>query len=205
MNESLESVVTKYRRIAKWYDIIQSPLENLILKHQRRRLFSRVSGHVCEIGVGTGKNFQFYPKSISLTGIDVSENMLAIAKKRAARYGLRVDLRKMDAEMLQFPDQSFDFIVSSLVLCTIPNPVKAIREMFRVCRTGGNLLFLEHGLSSTSWVRSFQRSHPQFLIKRFGCHWDRGPLQLLNQAGLTDVLCARAFFGIFYSMSVEKK
>lgn len=134
----------RYNRIAWMYDFIESPVERLVFSKLRRELLSGLRGKVLEIGVGTGKNFPYYPEDIELTGIDISPKMLARARRRAERFDRALDLQVMDAENLAFPDKSFDFVVATFVYCSVTDPIKGLSEIGRVVKDKGTVLLLEH-------------------------------------------------------------
>lgn len=134
----------RYNRIAWMYDFIESPVERLVFSKLRRELLSGLRGKVLEIGVGTGKNFPYYPEDIELTGIDISPKMLARARRRAERFDRALDLQVMDAENLAFPDKSFDFVVATFVYCSVTDPIKGLSEIGRVVKDEGTVLLLEH-------------------------------------------------------------
>jgi len=124
--------------------------------------------------------------------------MLETARKKAAKLGLRVEFRVADAGSLPFEDRTFDTVISSLSLCTFPEPVLALREMARVCKDGGRILLLEHGRSDRRWVGRFQDWREDAHAKSLGCHWNREPLQLVQEAGLRVRSAKRSFFGVFH-------
>lgn len=151
----------------------------------REWVCSRARGGVLEVGAGTGRNFVFYPEGITLTGIDLSPAMLAVARQRAEQLGITADLREADAEALPFHDASFDSVVSTLCLCTIPGDLAAIGEMWRVLRPGGRLLLLDH-IGSNHWpIRLMQRLIETLTIRLAGEHMTRRPLPLVEAAGFT--------------------
>jgi ubiquinone/menaquinone biosynthesis C-methylase UbiE len=111
----------------------------------RTDLFGRARGDVLELGVGTGATFPYYPARLtSLTGLDISEGMLAQARPKAASLPFPVTLQAVDFQTLPFPDASFDTVASSLALCGIPDPGRLFTDIRRVLRPGGQLLALEH-------------------------------------------------------------
>lgn len=195
-----EEIRQKYDKFAPWYDLAEGIQEFLGVKRLRRKLVQRASGKVLEIAVGTGKNLRYYPRACQLTALDLSPAMLAIARKRAERLGLNATFLVMDAETLAFPDQSFDTVVSSLTLCTFPDPVAALREIARVCRSDGRILPLEHGRSDREWLGRWQDRRADRHAKALGCRWNRKPLELIRQAGLTLISAKRTFFGIFHEI-----
>lgn len=96
------------------------------------------------MGVGTGKNMPYYPDDVQVTAIDLSERMLSRARRRAKRLGLSVGLRRMDAQALAFPSDTFDTVVATFVFCSVPDPVIGLRELGRVCKPEGEIRLLEH-------------------------------------------------------------
>lgn len=140
-----------YNRNAALYDKHLAPVDGTLSKW-RKRLLKDVRGKTLEIGVGTGKNMEHYPKGVSLTGIDSSENMLKYARKRANGHNHIDDLLMMDAENLIFSYNTFDTVVSSCVFCSVHNPVKAFEEIKRVCKSNGNIYLLEHVRSNKKIV-----------------------------------------------------
>jgi ubiquinone/menaquinone biosynthesis C-methylase UbiE len=129
--------------------------------------------------------------------------MLKVARNRAAKLSMRVSFLVADAEALPFADKSFDTVVSSLSTCTFPNPVAALEDMARVCRTSGKILLLEHGRSDRGWLGRWQDHHADKFAKPFGCHWNREPLELTKSAGLKIIRSHRSFFGVFHRIEAE--
>lgn len=197
-----QEIRRKYAKFAPWYDWMEGIPEFLGVHRFRRELLQRVSGNILEIAVGTGKNLRYYPSGCRIIAVDLSLEMLGVARKRAAGLKLNIPFSVMDAEALAFPDQSFDTVVSSLTLCTFPDPVAALREMARVCRLQGRILLLEHGRSNREWLGRWQDRRADRHAKPLGCHWNRQPLDLAAQAGLKLTAARRTFFGIFHILEV---
>jgi ubiquinone/menaquinone biosynthesis C-methylase UbiE len=149
----------------------------------REWLCERARGRVLEVAVGTGRNLPRYPADVTITGIELSPAMLAIARQRATGLGRDVDLRAGDAEDLPFDDASFDTVVCALSLCTIPSPVAAIGEMRRVLGPGGRLLLLDHIGSSWPPVYAAQWLLERVTIRTAGEHFTRRQLSLVKAAG----------------------
>ncbi|MEX0769728.1 MAG: class I SAM-dependent methyltransferase [Balneolaceae bacterium] len=122
------------------------PIEQLWYRKWRRQLWNHVNGpNVLEIGVGTGKNIPFYPDDIHITGIDLSAGMLKRVKKMLENQkNNRVILREMDAQQIEFPDDTFDEILATFAFCSVPNPVLGLREAPRVTKPGGKLHLPRH-------------------------------------------------------------
>ena len=127
--------------------------------------------------------------------------MLEFARENADRHNLNVELAVMDAERLEFPDGSFDTVVSTLSTCTFPNPVSALQEIKRVCRPNGRILLLEHGHSNVPWLARFQdRNEYQHYQDHAGCRWNQDPLQLVRSAGIKILNSKRSILGMFHSI-----
>jgi ubiquinone/menaquinone biosynthesis C-methylase UbiE len=123
----------------------------------RRDLLAGASGDILEIGFGTGLNLEHYPEHVRrITAIDPGEGMSRIARRRIAGNLRSVDLRIQTAEALPFDDDTFDCVVSTWTLCSIPDVSRAIGEIARVLRPGGRFLFLEHGLAESTGVQRWQ-------------------------------------------------
>lgn len=197
---SKQTLQQKYDRAARWYDVGETILGWLGVGRLRRKLLRKASGKVLEVAVGTGKNLPHYPRGCAITAIDLSPEMLNVARKRANRLNLDATFHVMDAEALDFPDGSFDTVVSTLSTCTFPDPVKALQEMARVCRPGGKVLLLEHGRSSQPYIARFQDRHAEGFEKPLGCHWNREPLELVKHTGLSLVTARRTFFGVLHTI-----
>ena len=150
----------------------------------REWVCSRAAGRVLEVAIGTGRNLEFYPPDVTITGIELSPAMLAIARQRATELGRDVDLREGDAQALPFDDASFDTVVCTLSLCTIPNHGKAIGEMARVLRPGGQLLLLDH-IGSRWWPVWAVLRLVELFTARNGEYMTRRPLPMLAAAGFT--------------------
>jgi ubiquinone/menaquinone biosynthesis C-methylase UbiE len=120
---------------------------------------------------------------------------------RAADLNINVRFALADAEVLPFPDECFDTVVSSLSTCTFPHPANAVREMARVSKPSGRILLLEHGRSDRRWLGRWQDRHADRFAKPSGCHWNREPLEPAKTAGLRIITTRRNFLGIFHRIT----
>lgn len=195
---------TRWDRAAAAYDWTMPLFERLLLDDGRSWLTSRARGDVLEIGIGTGRNLSLYPPEVRLTGVDLSRRMLARARRRAIRLGRPVDLRLGDAERLDFPAGSFDTVVFSLALCSIPDDRQAIREARRVLRPGGRLLALEHVRSGHRAVRIGQRVIDLVSARLLGDHQLREPLEHLLAEGFEVEELERTKLGIIERIRAVK-
>ena len=205
VNLTSREISEKYDRFAGWYDCVEGVPDRLGVSRLRRALLRPVRGTVLEVAVGTGKNLPHYPPGSRIIAIDLSREMLKVARRRASTLPIDVRFLLGDAEGLPLRDNSFDTVVSSLSTCTFPNPVLALKEMARVCRPTGKVLLLEHGRSDRAWLARFQDRTADRHAKQFGCHWNRSSLDLVSRAGLTINHMRRGFFGIFYSIEAVPK
>ena len=156
------------------------------VRRQRRKVVPLARGRVLEIGIGTGLNLEHYDKSLltQLIGLDPSAEMHRLARKRMARAGLKVELVTLSAERIPYEDASFDTVLVTYSLCTIPDAVAALREMRRVLKPGGRLVFCEHGRAPDESVRRWQdRLTPLWSRFAGGCHLNRDIPALLAEAG----------------------
>lgn len=197
---SLRDIEQIYALTAKWYDVWMNALEFLFLGKMRRELLREARGKVLEVGIGTGLNLKHYPTQCELIGIDYTKEMLAKAQKRAERLGKKVKLMQGDAQKMRFGKERFDTVVDTLGLCTYPNPIRALREMKRVCKKGGQILFLEHGKSSNAFVQRLQCWRAEKHYEQMGCRLLLNHEELIRRARLKIVKSERKFFGIFWAM-----
>jgi ubiquinone/menaquinone biosynthesis C-methylase UbiE len=151
----------------------------------RSRVISGARGRVLEIGVGSGLNLALYRDGVErVIGIDPSPQLLSRARHVDRREGLSIELIEGSAEMLPLRDSSVDTVVTTWTLCTIPDVHRALREMRRVLRPAGALLFVEHGRSPDAPVKRWQdRLTPAWKRLAGGCHLNRAIGQLLEESG----------------------
>ncbi|ENA29339.1 MULTISPECIES: class I SAM-dependent methyltransferase [Pseudomonas] len=152
---------------------------------QRQSLIPLAYGQVLEIGIGTGLNLEHYDRSRveRIVGLDPSLDMHRLARSRAQRAGLDVELVDLSAERIPFENRSFDTVVVTYSLCTIPDPAAALKEMHRVLKPEGQLLFCEHGQAPDEAVRVWQdRMTPLWSQVVGGCHLNREIGKLIHDA-----------------------
>jgi ubiquinone/menaquinone biosynthesis C-methylase UbiE len=178
--DETERVRRLWDRAAPRYDKSMGFFERILFQGGREWVCSQAEGDVLEIAVGTGRNFSYYPDAIRLTGIDISEEMLTLARARAAELGREFDLRLGDAQSLDFSDASFDTVVSTFSLCSIPDDGKTVAEIRRVLRPGGRVLLIEHVRSPSRPVRAVQRLLDPLTVRFEGDHLLREPRDHLN-------------------------
>jgi ubiquinone/menaquinone biosynthesis C-methylase UbiE len=200
------------RKLQNAYDEIADQYEKKIWFDQhilgvarlRQKLLSKAAGKILDVACGTGLNIPLFLAGSDITAVDLSPNMLEVARATAIENGLNVNLAVMDAEHLEFPDGSFDTVVSTLSTCTFPNPVKALQEMKRVCQPNGLILLLEHGHSNLPWLANYQdRNEYKHFQEHAGCRWNQDPLDLVQAAGIRVLKNKRSILGMFHSIEAK--
>jgi phosphatidylethanolamine/phosphatidyl-N-methylethanolamine N-methyltransferase len=196
---------TRYDRIADIYDRLEGRMEKRRFQHWRTMLWSRVRGpRVLEVGVGTGKNLPFYRQDWQMTAIDLSPRMLEQAKRRAEREQVAVDLRLGDVQALPFADARFDTVLATFVFCSVPDPVLGLREVARVLVPGGQLLLLEHVLSSNLFLRPLMHLANPLMVRMSGANINRETVKNVERAGFV-IQCVDDLWGdIFKFIEAEK-
>jgi ubiquinone/menaquinone biosynthesis C-methylase UbiE len=183
INQATATARARYDRIAPIYDLLETFSERRFAPW-RRTLWAAVSGpRVLEVGVGTGKNFPYYPPTADVTAIDLSPRMLERAQRKAAREGRRVDLRVMDVQHLDFPDATFDTAVATFVFCSVPDPIQGLRELKRVTKPEGKILLLEHVRPPGRAGRIADWIDP-LVSSLMGAHVNRQTVENVEAAGL---------------------
>lgn len=151
----------------------------------RGRVVAAAEGNVLEVGIGSGLNLPFYSANVGrVIGLDPSPNLLVMARRARASFSLQVEFIEGSAESIPLQSASVDTVVTTWTLCSIPNPSQALREMRRVLKPGGHLLFVEHGRAPDANVRWWQdRLTPAWKRVGGGCHLNRAIGSLIAGAG----------------------
>jgi ubiquinone/menaquinone biosynthesis C-methylase UbiE len=201
-----ETARKRYNRAARFYDLHQAVAERLIFGRLRRRLWTKAptTGSILEVGVGTGVNIGCYPAGAHVTAIDISDRMLARAKHRAERLHAAVDLALMDAQHLDFPDATFDAVVSTCVFCSVPDPVAGLCEAWRVLKPGGKLLLLEHVRSDNAVLGKVMDLMNPLMVRMSGANINRRTVENVRLAGVQDLDVGSQVFGIVKLIEARK-
>lgn len=179
-----EIVKRKYDRFARYYDFFESFFESKFFRIWRKDLLSSLKGKILEIGVGTGKNLEFYNKEADVTGIDISPKMLEKAVEKQKKLKRNFNLLLMDAQNLNFENNSFDHVVCTFVLCSVPDPVKVLTEMKRVLKKEGTILMLEHMLSKNKIIAFLEHLHNPITKWLVGVNINRKTTENIRKSGL---------------------
>jgi phosphatidylethanolamine/phosphatidyl-N-methylethanolamine N-methyltransferase len=154
-----------YEKLASVYDFTFGPTLHPGRMHAIQKMKIQPGDRVLEVGVGTGINASLYPSDCSVVGIDLSSSMLEKARERVWRKGLRnVRLQEMDAAHMTFADHSFDIVYAPYLISVVPDPVGVAREMRRVCKPGGRIIFLNHFRSPNRLLAWIERAISPFTV-----------------------------------------
>jgi len=176
----------RYQRIARFYDLLDLPFEHGRYRTLRPQLVAGLSGRILDAGVGTGRNFPFYPAVVEVVGVDISPAMLARANRRRNQSRAPVELKQMDVTRLDFPEDSFDGAVSSFLFCVLPDElqVAALRELKRVVKAGGSIRLLEYVRPRGAVRRFISRLWQPWISWAYGAGFDRRTEEHIREAGL---------------------
>lgn len=166
------------------YDKAMAVWDRRLFGDSRQWACAQAEGEVLEVAVGTGLNLPFYPDEVTVTGLDLSEGMLDLARARAEKLGRTPSLRQGTAHALPFGDASFDTVVCTFGLCAIPDLDAAVDEMVRVLRPGGRLILVDHVASSSRLARGAQWLLERITVPVGGEHFRRRPLLHVQARGL---------------------
>ena len=190
---------------SRGYDREMRFMQRVLFGDSREWACSNATGTVLEVAVGTGLNIEAYPAEVQLTGIDLSDEMLKIARARAVELGREVELRQGDAHQLPFADTTFDTVVCTFGLCAIPNMDTAIGEMTRVLRPGGTLILVDHVASSSRIARGVQRALEVVTVPMASEHFLRRPLKELEKRPYTVEKVERFKIGLIERVVARKQ
>lgn len=185
---------------ADQYDRQMAVWEPRLFPGSRQWAVGQAQGRVVEIAVGTGLNLPLYPENVTVVGIDLSDRMLDVARRRVTEHSLseRVELRQGDVQALDLPDGSADTVVSTFTLCTIPDPLAAAREAYRVLRPGGRFVLAEHGPATNVLLRAGLRLAERLTLRVAADHLTRDPTRAVTSAGFRIDSVRRARAGISF-------
>lgn len=184
---STDKIKKRYDRISRVYDIFEQPMEVMSLNKWRVEIAKDLKGKVLEVGVGTGKNILYYPDDLDITAIDFSNKMLAKARERAAKLKKQVNLIQMDAQNMEFEDNTFDMVFTTCVFCSVPDPVKGLKEIRRVCKPNGKVIMIEHVRSERKILGLVMDIFNPLTVNLYGANINRRTVENVYKAGFFKV------------------
>lgn len=190
-----ESFIRKFDKQSKKY---AKRRNNSRASKFRQRIFQEAEGYVLEVGIGSGLNFPFYNQDVKLTGLDFSHEMLKVAREAAKDYPFETTFIETNVETVEFNENTFDTIVSSGTLCAYQKPVTTLNNFQRWCKPGGNILLLEHGVSTKKSIARIQKAINPLAIKLVGCHQNRNITDIVNKSQLKITKEERYMAGYLY-------
>lgn len=206
MKLNSEIIRKRYDRLAPLFDLIEAPMEGLVFKPWREKLWRKVGDgyHILEVGVGTGKNFDYYPKNARITAVDFSPAMIKQAERSKARKRTVVDLAVEDVQALPYADNSFDTVIASFVFCSVPQPLKGLKELYRVCKPGGQVLLLEHVVSANPTLAKAMNFLNPLTLTLFGANINRDTVKNVKACPFSKVWVDETSSGILKLIEARK-
>ena len=205
-SKATEIARRRYDRRAPLYDLMEGLVERSRYSKWREILWGKGEDtHILEVGVGTGKNFPYYPADVEITAIDFSEKMLKRAQDKASQQKLKVQLRQMDVQNLEFEENTFDTVVATFVFCSVPDPVQGLKEVERVCKPGGKVVLLEHVLSANripGWLMNL--ANP-LVVRMVGANINRRTVENVTKSELIVEQITDLGVGIFKLIEARKR
>lgn len=160
-------------------------MDRMLKESVRKRVIEMAKGKVLEVGVGTGNNLSFYSPECQVIGIDFSQGMLNKARKKVELWGLKnVELIEMDAQSLDFPDNYFDTVLATCVFCSVPDPLKGLMEVKRVCKPNGQIILYEHVRSDNPVLGFLMDLLNPMSVTMIGANINRPTVENVKEAGI---------------------
>ena len=206
LDKATEIIKRRYNRIAPFYDLTENLVGRSRYGRWRELLWSKVEGtRILEVGVGTGKNFSCYLPDGEITAIDFSEKMLERARDKASKQKVRVHLEQMDVQNLEFEDSTFDTVVAAFVFCSVPDPIRGLMEVERVCKPGGKVALLEHVLSANRTLGWLMNLANPLVVRMVGANINRRTIENVVKSNLVLEQVTDLGAGVFKLIEARKK
>jgi ubiquinone/menaquinone biosynthesis C-methylase UbiE len=196
------AVAAKWNRASRTYDLVTWGDERR-LGPAKEQLFARMAGRCLMVAAGTGNDFRHFPAGLTITAIDISPAMIARARPKAMLYQGRFDLAVMDVQALEFGDATFDTAVTACTFCSVPDPVRGLRELLRCLKPGGRLLMFEHVRSRIGPIAMMQDLLTP-LSRRFGPDMNRDTVANVLRAGFELVREENAYLDIVKAIRARR-
>ncbi|WHH60154.1 methyltransferase domain-containing protein [Petroclostridium sp. X23] len=187
MDVLTEKIRKRYDRVSGIYDFMEKLMDSGKMKQWREEIIQELSGKILEVGVGTGKNIEYYPHDSNITAIDFSSKMLDKAREKAGKLSKKVELIQMDAQNMDFEDNTFDAVFTSCVFCSVPDPVRGLREIRRVCKNNGKIVMLEHVRSDKEILGLLMDIFNPLVVGTYGANINRRTVDNILKAGFSKI------------------
>lgn len=188
MDKTTGKIKKRYDRAARIYDLLEKPMDTMMRKYLWDSLFNDLEGKVLEVGVGTGKNIGKYNSETEVTAIDLSYNMLKRAKEKALKLGIRnVEFKQMDIQNMDFEDNYFDYVIATCVFCSVPDPIKGLKEIKRVLKPKGKAIFVEHVRSKNRVIGKLMDVFNPIPLNLYGANINRKTVENIRSAGFKNI------------------
>lgn len=201
--DNTEVIRNRYNRYSKFYDFFELPME-ILLGKWREKLIEFCTGKVLEVGVGTGKNIKYYPNGIDLTAIDFSEGMLSKAIKKYKDKS-NIKFIQIDIQTTNFESDTFDTVIASYVFCSVPDPIRGLKEIKRVCKNNGRIILLEHVRSENKIIGVVMDLINPLMLNLFGFNINRKTEKNIVDAGFYSYQVRYLWFDIFRMFIINNK
>lgn len=205
MKNTNDKIRRRYNRAARFYDLLEKPMEVMSLKKWRMEAVKALKGKVLEVGIGTGRNIEYYPEDLDITAIDFSEKMLEKAKEKIKKFNKKVNLMQMNAQDLQFPDNTFDTVFTTCVFCSVPDPVTGLKEIRRVCKPTGKIIMIEHVRSEQRVLGLIMDVLNPLVVNTYGANINRRTVENIHKSGYTKVEVTNLFSDIVKKIVINNE
>ncbi len=192
----------RYDRASRTYNLLTFG-EDLREGDDKRRLYSRARGRTILVAVGTGNDIKYLPPGLDVVGLDISPRMVERAQPCTAPYQGRIELRVMDVQQLEYGDNSFDTAVTACTFCSVPDPVRGLRELYRVLKPGGRLLMFEHVRSNVPMV-ALMLDALTYRARLLGPDLNRDTSSNVRRAGFQILREQNVYFDIVRAIEAQK-
>lgn len=187
MKSKSDMIKKRYDRISNCFNWIQNRLGDSRTDEWRDQIIGGASGKILEVGVGTGRNIKFYSNDMDITAIDFSRRMLSKAKAMAKKLDKNPELVEMDVQHMSFPDDTFDFVFTTFVFCSVPEPMLGLKEIKRVLKPGGKLVMLEHVRIDKPVIGKMMDVINPLVVRLVGANINRRTVENVMKSGFIHV------------------